>query len=99
MADSDPHPSRITHGAILVLACLHESDATSREVWLRTSLSESSAYRWLTELADVSILDTYERHDDGRTVTVYHLEDADLGAAAQVIVDRLGRDTDRPQGS
>lgn len=96
MADTDPSKSRITHGAVLVLASLHEADASCREMWLRTSLSESSAYRWLDELAEIGILDTDVREGDGRPVTVYHLDDEELGAAAQVVVDRLGREEDIP---
>lgn len=96
MAGPGEQPSRITHGAILVLACLHEVDAASREVWLRTSLSESTTYRWLTELADAGILETYEREGSSRNVVVYHLEDEELGEAAQVILDRLGRVKDQP---
>lgn len=94
MPTTDSPPSRITHGAVLVLAYLHETDASCREVSLNTSLSESSTYRWITELAEVGILETYTRQDGGRPVVVYHLADEELGAAAQVIVDRLGRDKD-----
>lgn len=96
MADPGKHPSRITHGALLVLACLHEADASSREVFQRTSLSESTTYRWVTELADAGVLDTYDRTDSTRDVVVYHLTDNELGEAAQVVVDHLGRDKDQP---
>lgn len=83
-------PSRITHGAVSVLAYLHERDAPCSEVARETGLSESSTYRWLTELADIGLLEAdATRRDNGRPVVVYHLDDDDLGAAAQVLVDRL----------
>lgn len=84
--------SRITHGAVLVLAYLHERDASFNEVARETILSKSSVYRWLTELADAGIIEAEATHLDGRAVTVYRLDDDELGAAAQVIADRLGGD-------
>lgn len=97
--DADGAPSRITHGGLVVLAFLHETDASCREVWLQTSLSESAAYRWLTELAAAGVLDTETRRtEDGRAVVEYQLADEALGAAAQVVVDRLGRAQDTPGG-
>lgn len=96
MADPGKQPSRITHGAILVLACLHDADASSREVYRRTSLSESTTYRWVTELAEAGVLETYDREGSNRDVTVYHLADDQLGEAAQLVVECLGRDKDQP---
>lgn len=96
MADPGKHPSRITHGALLILACLHDADASSREVYRRTSLSESTTYRWVTELAEAGVLETYDREGSNRNVTVYHLGDDELGEAARLVVDRLGRDKDQP---
>lgn len=84
-------PSLISHGSVIVLAALHESDGACRELSLRTPLSESSTYNWLTTLADAGILETYERQTGvGRPLVVYHLDDEELGAAAQAVVDRLG---------
>lgn len=90
MATTPRGPSRITHGAVTVLACLSEVDAPCCEVARETGLSESVVYRWLTELTDVGIIeaDAVQR-PDGRPVMVYHLADDELGAAAQVVVDRL----------
>lgn len=83
--------SKIRHGAVTVLAYLHETDASCREVATDTELAESSTYRWLTELEEAGILEgEATRPDDGRAVVVYHLPDDELGAAAQVISDRLG---------
>lgn len=89
-ANSPNDTSRITHGAVVTLAYLHETDATCSDVTDETSLSRSACYRWLTELEAVGILtaDPIQR-DKGRPVMVYHLDDEDLGAAAQVLVDRL----------
>lgn len=90
MATTPRGPSRITHGAVTVLACLPEVDAPCCEVARETGLSESVVYQWLTELTDVGIIeaDAVQR-PDGRPVMVYHLADDELGAAAQVVVDRL----------
>lgn len=83
-------PSRITLGAILVLAYLHEHDAACSEIASETGLAESSVYRWVTELEDAGILEAQAtRTDTGRAVVVYHLADDDLGAAARVVSDRL----------
>lgn len=83
-------PSRITHGALLVLAHLHETDGTCREVATATDLAESSSYRWLTELEEAEILEgEAKRPDDGRAVVEYHLADDELGRAARVVVDTL----------
>lgn len=84
--------SRITHGAVLVLAYLHKRDASFNEVARKTILSKSSVYRWATELADAGIIEAEATRLDGRAVTVYRLDDDELGAAAQVIADRLGGD-------
>lgn len=93
--DSDGTPSQITHGALVVLAFLRETDASSREVWLQTSLSESAAYRWLNELAESGVLETETRRkEEGRDVVEYRLASETLGDAAQVVVDRLGREQD-----
>lgn len=90
MADSDTRQSRVTHGVVHVLAYLHETDASCSEVARQTSLSESSTYRWLTELGDAGILKADAiRTDTGRAVIEYRLEDDELGAAAQVVADRL----------
>lgn len=86
-------PSWITHGSLLVLSYLHETDATCRDVANETGLAESSAYRWLTELEDAGILEAEAMQpDDGRAVVQYHLPDEELGDAARVIVDRLVED-------
>lgn len=89
MTLSNTRPSRITHGAIHVLTYLHEADATCSEVARETCLSESSTYRWLTELAEVSILEAEATRIEGSAVVVYSLDDNELGAAAQVVADRL----------
>lgn len=89
MSEYDPRPSRITHGAVNVLAYLHETDASCSEVARETSLSESSAYRWLTELADVDVIESEAGLVNGRAVVIYSLKDDELGAAAQVLVERL----------
>lgn len=89
MSDADTSPSRITHGAVHVLAQLYETDAPCSEVARETCLAEATAYRWLTELAEVGILETDAMQIDGHAVVVYSLDDDELGAAAQVIVDRL----------
>lgn len=89
-ANHSSGPSRITHGAVIVLAYLHERDASCSEIARETSLSESSAYRWLTELEEVDILEAEaHRTDTGRAVVQYHLPDEDLGDGARVVVDRL----------
>lgn len=83
-------PSRITHGAVLVLAYLHERDAACSEIARKTVLGESSVYRWLTELEEAGILEAdATRTDAGRAIVEYHLPDDDLGAAARVVTDRL----------
>lgn len=88
---SDPNgPSRITHGAVVVLAHLHETDAACSELYHETNLAESTAYRWLTELEDADVLDVEPSPaDDDRSVGTYVLHDDELGDAAQVLVDRL----------
>lgn len=87
------HPngwSPITHGAVLVLAYLHQHDASCSEIARETILAESSVYRWLTEFEEVGILKAEAtRADTGRAVIVYHLPDNDLGAATRVVTDRL----------
>lgn len=83
--------SRITHGAVTVLAYLHEREATCRQVATAIDLAESSCYRWLTELEEVGILEAEAtRPEDGRAVVEYQLPDDELGAAAQVVAERLG---------
>lgn len=90
-ADSASGPSRITHGAAQVLAYLHERDAICSVLSQETDLAESSAYRWLTELEEAGILEAEAtQRDNGRPVVQYHLPDEELGAAAQVLMDRLG---------
>lgn len=90
-ADSARGPSRITHGSVRVLAYLHERDAICSVLARETDLAESSAYRWLTELADAGILESEAtQRDNGRPVVRYHLPDEELGEAAQVMADRLG---------
>lgn len=87
---SDPHgPSRITHGAVMVLAHLYETDASCRDLYHETSLAESTAYRWVTELEEAGFLDGEATRRGGRSVVEYSLEDDELGAAARVLVDRL----------
>lgn len=90
-ADSPRGENRITFGAIVVLAYIHEHDATSREVARGTMLAESSVFQWVTELHEVGLLDAEAtQRDKGRAVMVYHLDDDELGAAARLLVDRLG---------
>lgn len=89
MTKSNTRPSRITHGAVHVLAYLHETDASCREVARETILAESSVYRWLTELEQIGIIEADAARIDGRAVMKYRLEDDELGAAAKVVVDRL----------
>lgn len=90
--EKDPgNVSRITHGAVTVLAYLHETDGTCSQVATEIDLAESSCYRWLTELEEAGILEAEAtRPDDGRAVVEYHLPDDELGAAAKVVADRLG---------
>lgn len=81
---------RITYGAVLVLASLHERDAICSVLARETALAESSAYRWLTELAEADILEAEPvRRENGRAAMRYHLPDEELGEAAKVVVDRL----------
>lgn len=89
MAESSTAPSRITHGAVHVLAYLHEMDASCSEVVRNMTLSESVTYRWLTELADVGIIEGKPVKVNARAVIVYRLKDDELGADAQVVGDRL----------
>lgn len=89
-AEAERTHSRITHGAIVVLAYLHERDAACREVARGTTLAESTAWEWLTDLEDAGIIEgTATRRDDGRAVVTYYLDDDALGAAAQQVVNRL----------
>lgn len=92
MTENSSWDSRITHGAVVVLAYLHETDATCSEIGRETILAESSAYRWLTELDSAGIIEGEPaRSNKGRAVVVYHLPDDELGAAAEVIRDRLAK--------
>lgn len=84
--------SRITRGSVQVLAYLHQRDAICSVLAREIDLAESSAYRWLTELDQAGILEAEAtRRDNARPVVRYHLPDEELGAAAQVVVDRLGQ--------
>lgn len=99
-ADAEATHSRITHGAIVVLAYLHERDAACREVARETILAESTTWQWLTDLEDAGIIDGTATHrDDGRAVVKYHLDDDALGAAAQQIVNRLITTTADPDAN
>lgn len=90
-AASSREANRIAYGSVQVLAYLHERDAICSVLARETDLAESSAYRWLTELAEAGILESEAtQRDNGRPVVRYYLPDEELGEAAQVMTDRLG---------
>lgn len=89
-ADGQRASSRITHGSLVVLAYLHETDAACSQVARETPLAESTVWQWLTDLDEAGIIEgEATRSDDGRAVVEYHLDDHRLGAAARHVVDRL----------